>query len=85
MAELVYILCGMTSIGCAVLLLRQYRATRGKLLFWSAGCFFCFAITNVLLFVDLVILPGVDLSLIRSLITLAGIVMLLAALIWEEH
>ncbi len=85
MAELVYILCGMTSIGCAVLLLRQYRATRGKLLFWSAACFLCFAITNVLLFVDLIILPDIDLSLIRSLITLGGIVMLLAALIWEEH
>jgi hypothetical protein len=85
MAELVYILCGMTSIGCAALLLRQYRATRGKLLFWSAGCFFCFALTNVLLFVDLVLLPDVDLSLIRSLITLIGIVMLLAALIWEDH
>jgi hypothetical protein len=68
-----------------VLLLRQYRATRGRLLFWSAGCFLCFAITNVLLFVDLVVLPDTDLSLIRSLITLAGILMLLAALIWEEH
>ncbi|HEY3863870.1 MAG TPA: DUF5985 family protein [Verrucomicrobiae bacterium] len=85
MAELVYILCGMTSIGCAVLLLRQYRATRGRLLFWSAGCFLCFAMTNVLLFVDLVVLPDIDLSLIRSLITFAGILMLLAALIWDEH
>ncbi|HZM06243.1 MAG TPA: DUF5985 family protein [Candidatus Saccharimonadales bacterium] len=85
MGELVYILCGVTSIGCAALLLRQYRITRGKLLFWSAGCFFCFAATNVLLFVDLVMLPEVDLSLIRSLSTLGGIVMLLAALIWEEH
>ena len=85
MAELVYILCGMTSIGCAVLLLRQYRATRGDLLFWSAGCFFCLAITNVLLFVDLVLLPAIDLSLLRSLVTLVGIVMLLAALIWGEH
>ena len=85
MGELVYILCGVTSVGCAVLLLRQYRLTRGKLLFWSAGCFFCFAVTNVLLFVDLVLLPGIDLSLLRSLITLGGIVMLLAVLIWEEH
>jgi len=85
MAELVYILCGMTSIGCAILLLRQYRATKGRLLFWSAGCFLCFAVTNVLLFVDLVLLPNVDLSLIRSLVTLGGIMMLLAALICEQH
>lgn len=85
MAELVYILCGITSIGCAVLLLRQYRTTGGKLLFWSAGCFICLAISNVLLFVDLVLLPNIDLSPVRSLITFGGIVMLLAALIWEEH
>jgi hypothetical protein len=83
MAELVYILCGLTSIGCAALLLRQYRTTRGNLLCWSAGCFLCFAVTNVLLFVDLVLVPSIDMSVLRNLITLAGITMLLAALIWE--
>ena len=85
MGEVVYILCGLTSIGCAVLLLRQYFASRTNLLFWSAGCFICFAITNVLLFIDLVILPNVDLSLLRNAITLIGVVMLLFALILETR
>jgi len=83
MAKLVYILCGLTSIGCAVLLLRQYRATRGRLLFWSAGCFICLAVSNVLLYIDLIMLPDIDLSPLRNGITLLGVTMLLAALIWE--
>lgn len=83
MAQLVYALCGFTSILCAVLLFRQYRATPGRLLFWSAGCFMCFALANVLLFVDLVLIPETDLSLVRNGFILLGVVMLLAALIWE--
>ena len=85
MAHFVYTLCALMSIGCAVLLLRQNRLTGGRLLFWSAGCFICFAVTNILLFVDLVIIPDVDLNLPRAAISLGGIVMLLAALIWEGH
>lgn len=86
MAQFVYTLCALMSVACAVLLLRQYRLTGGRLLFWCAGCFICFAVTNVLLFVDLVIIPhGVDLSLPRAAVSLGGIIMLLAALIWEGH
>lgn len=77
MAEIVYILCGMTSILCAGLLYRRYRSTRALLLFWSTWCFVCLALTNVLLFVDLIILPAIDLSVLRSVITLAGLIMLL--------
>lgn len=85
MAEVVYILCGLTSIVCSALLLRQYRLRPGRLLFWSAGCFVCLAISNVLLFVDMVLLPNVDLAALRNGIMLLGIVMLLSALIWEAH
>ncbi|HEV2209818.1 MAG TPA: DUF5985 family protein [Verrucomicrobiae bacterium] len=84
MAEVVYILCGLTSFGCAFLLLRQYARTRGGLLFWSTLCFVCLAVTNVLLFVDLVLLPQVDLSAVRSGVTLAGMVMLLYGLIRQS-
>jgi hypothetical protein len=82
--QLVYILCGLTSIVCALLLFRQYRVKRGGLLFWSTLCFVCFAITNVLLFVDLVMFPQVDLSVVRNAITLAGMMMLLYGLIRES-
>ena len=83
MPELVYALCGLTSILCAVLLWRQHRRTGGRLLFWSAGCFICLAIANVVLCVDLILIPQADLSTIRNAITLAGVLMLLGALIWE--
>ncbi len=77
MAEIVYVLCGLTSILCASLLYRRYRATRGLLLFWSTWCFLCLALTNILLFVDLILLPAIDLSVLRSVVTLAGLIMLL--------
>jgi hypothetical protein len=83
MAELVYILCALTSLGCAGLLLRGYRRMRTRLLFWSSACFVCFAITNVLLFVDLVLFPTVDLGAIRNSITLCGLLMLLYGMIWD--
>ena len=84
MPQLVYILCGITSLACASLLFRQYRRTRAGLLFWSTLCFVCFAATNILLFVDLVVFPEVDLSVMRNEITLAGMLMLLYGLIRES-
>jgi hypothetical protein len=84
MPKLVYLLCGLTSIGCALLLFRQYRSTRGSLLFWSTWCFVCFAVTNVLLYVDLILYPQVDLSVLRSALNLAGMMMLLYGLIRES-
>lgn len=82
--ETVYILCGLTSILCACLLYRQYRSKPSFLLFWSTGCFICFAVTNVLLFIDLIIFPSVDLSTLRGMITLIGMLMLLYGLIRER-
>jgi ABC-type iron transport system FetAB permease component len=84
MAELVYILCGLTSIACAILLYRQYRFTKGRLLFWSTCCFLSLAVTNVLLYLDLVVFPNIDLSTVRNAITLAGMMMLLYGLIRES-
>jgi hypothetical protein len=83
MARTIYILCALTSIACAWLLLRQYRLTRGKLLIWSTFCFVCLSATNILLFIDLVVLPSVDLSALRSGVTLIGMLMLLYGLIRE--
>lgn len=83
MARTIYILCAVTSITCVILLLRHYRLTHGRLLIWSTLCFACLAVTNVLLFIDLVVLPAIDLSAIRNGVTLAGMVMLLYGLIRE--
>jgi len=37
MPEAVYITCMLTSLFCALLLFRSYRAQRGRLLFWLGG------------------------------------------------
>lgn len=83
-AKIVYLLCSVTSAGCAVLLLRSYARNRSRLLFWSGLCFVLLGVSNIGLFIDLVVLgPEIDLSLIRSYITLAAMIMLVYGLTWE--
>lgn len=86
MAEAVYILCAITSILCAVLLLRGYRATRTRLLFWASLCFVFLAINNVILYFDLVVLPpGIDLFWYRNTAAVAGMALLIFGLTWESR
>lgn len=85
MAEAVYLLCAITSVICAMMLLKGYRATRTKLLFWSSLCFAGLALNNTLMFFDLVIVPDVDLSLWRSGVALVSMVLLIYGLIWEAR
>jgi hypothetical protein len=84
MAEAVYVLCTLTSLACALLLFNGYRGGGARLLFWSALCFAGLSVNNLLLFVDLVVVPSVDLSLWRSGVALASILLLIYGLIWES-
>jgi hypothetical protein len=80
--QIVYLLCAATSFMCMALLRRQYKRTKLSLLYWSALSFFAFAVSNVLLFIDLVVLgPAYDLSFWRALPTLIGVVLMLYGLI----
>jgi hypothetical protein len=82
--SIVYLLCALTSLLCAGLLIRSYRRTKGRLLFWNCVFFTILALSNILLFVDLVLIPTtIDLSLIRTITTLSGVLILLYGLIWE--
>ena len=81
MREIVYLLCALTSAACMVLLYRAYRRTRLPSLFWSAAAFLAIFFSNALLFIDLVIIPHYDLSLLRQLMTLIGVILLLYGLI----
>ena len=85
MALTVYLLCALASLGCALLLARGYRATRTRLLFWGALCFFIMTVTNSLLFVDLIIWPQIDLSLWRAGLTLIALGFLVYGLIFEAQ
>jgi hypothetical protein len=80
----VYFLCFLTSACCAWLLVRSYRNTKTKLLLWSAACFVLLALNNLVLFIDLVLLPAsVDLTLLRGLLGLSAVGTLLYGFIWE--
>lgn len=83
MATVVYALCGLTSVACAVLLLRGYASSGARLLLWAGLCFVGLAINNVLLFVDLRVIPQMDLSVWRSMPTLVGLLLLIYGLVWE--
>ncbi|HLY05963.1 MAG TPA: DUF5985 family protein [Rhizomicrobium sp.] len=79
----VYVLCFLTSALCAVLLVRSYLRSRSHLLLWSALCFVMLAINNLLVVIDLVMLPQTDLSLYRNAVTFVGLGCLLYGFIWE--
>jgi hypothetical protein len=83
MAEAVYLLCALTSVACAVLLLRGWRRGGARLLFYSGLCFAWLALNNLLLFTDLVLVPGVDLSVVRAATSFMGVATLLYGLIWD--
>lgn len=85
MGTLVYALCALTSLACAVLLLRGYAASRARLLLWSGLCFAGLALNNILLLVDKRLVPAMDLSLWRTLPAVAGVALLLYGLVWETR
>lgn len=84
MAEAVYLLCAIASALCAALLLRSYKHNPNRLTLWTGVSFVAFAINNVLLMVDLAVLPQqIDLSLLRNLTALVAVGLLLYGLITE--
>jgi len=85
MAALIYSLCALTSITCFVLLLRSWRSSGARLLFWAALCFAALSVNNVLLVFDKIIFP-VEVTLIRWRLfaALAAVLLLLYGLIWED-
>jgi hypothetical protein len=85
MAGVIYILCALTSFACAVLLLRGFKQHRVRLLLWSGLCFIGLALNNLLLYIDIQVLPQTDLSTVRTLPALAGVALLLYGLIWDEE
>jgi hypothetical protein len=85
MAEVVYVLCAVTSAVCAALLLRAWLRTRVRLLLWSMLCFALLTVNNVLLVVDLVVIgPESDLVELRTGTGLAGLLLLLYGLVYDR-
>jgi hypothetical protein len=83
-AAIIYALCAITCVTCAVLLLRAYAQTGVHLLLWSGLCFVGLTVNNVLLVLDRVVYTDVDLSIPRLSAALVGLLLLLFGLIWEK-
>lgn len=83
MAIAVYALCALTSMACAVLLLRAYAAEKVRLLLWTALCFCGLAVNNVALFFDVWL--SLDIGTLRKVPALIGVVLLLHGFISESR
>jgi Family of unknown function (DUF5985) len=81
--ESVYLVSLLTSLCCTALLWRGYWRSGRVLLMCSAICFVFFSLNNALLFIGAVMVPGVDLRLLRGGLSLIGVTVLLYGFIWE--
>lgn len=79
----VYLLCFGTSSACAFLLARTYFRTGIRLLLWSAICFVLLAGNNLMVVLDLLILPDIDLEVVRLTFSAAALSVLLFGFVWD--
>ena len=80
---IVFLLCLITSVACAALLVRSYLRTRARLLLWTAVCFVFLALNNLAVVLDVVLLPAIDFVPLRQLASLGAVSVLLFGFIWE--
>lgn len=80
---LVYVLCFLTSTACAFLLARSYARTQARLLLWSALCFALLACNNLTVILDLLVIPDVNLQILRLVFALSAVSVLLFGLVWD--
>lgn len=84
LADVVYVLCALTSVAAAVLLARGYRQSRTRLLLWSSLCFAGLALSNVMLLLDLTVFGStLELLIVRQIPTVLGMALLLYGLVWD--
>ena len=83
MASIIYTLCALTALLCAVLLLQTYARSHYSLLLWSGLCFVGLTANNALLVIDELLVPDVDLSTWRFTVGLVAMLVLLYGLIWQ--
>ncbi len=84
MSGFIYLLSAATCLLCAVMLLRTFTKQRVTLLLLSGLCFVGLMLENVLMYIDIVMVPDVDLSVWRKLPGLIALTLLLFGLIWES-
>lgn len=85
MGAAVYILGTLTTLACAILLLRGYARANKRLLLWSGLCFAGLTVSNFLIFIDLVIVPDTNLYVWRLATAALSMALLLYGLIWDSR
>ena len=81
--SVVYLLCFGTAALCTGLLGRAYLASRQPLLLWTGLCFLFLSLNNLMVFVDIILLPAIDLTNVRYVLTLIALGVLLYGFVWE--
>ncbi|HKF47343.1 MAG TPA: DUF5985 family protein [Terracidiphilus sp.] len=85
MSAALYILTSLTTLLCAILLLRGYARVRRRLLLWSGLCFIGLTVTNILKAGDLLIFLHTDLFAYRLGSAAVAMALLIFGLVWESQ
>lgn len=85
MDGIIYGLCAFTAALCAWLLLKAYAQVHRRLLLWGGVCFVGITFNNLLLILDKIYLPHMDLSIPRHSMFLLSVMVLLYGLIWDTE
>jgi uncharacterized membrane protein len=85
MSSAIYFLTCLTTLLCAVLLLRAYARVRKRLLLWSGLCFVGLTLTNLFTVADFVIFPAIDFFTYRLASSAVAMLLLLFGLVWESE
>jgi hypothetical protein len=80
----VFILCAATCLLCALMLFRGYARTGVRLLFWSGLCFTGLMADNIMVYIDVIMVPEFSLVVWRKIPGLIAISMLLYGLVTES-
>ena len=85
MNTLIFALCALAALACAVLLWMGARRSRSRMLVWSAVCFALLAAANIVLVLDYLVFPGIALWPVRQGLSLLAVGSLIYGLIMEER
>lgn len=81
--EAIFLLCALTSFGCAALLLRAWLASRSRLVLGTLTCFTGLAISNATLAIDVLALESDRLQW-RGIPAAAGLAVMVYVMITSE-
>lgn len=85
MAVIIYSLCALTAFLCSGMLFQAFMRSQYRLLLWGGICFAFLTLNNLLLVLDKLVLPTVDLATERQIAALVAMLILLYGLIWDKE